>query len=153
MNTNENFTYEAYEAISKINSLKEENNDSKVVNVKESDVISALKVEDNNKVVNEINELKKFNVNTIYIGKSKNINELFLNKTFVLTGTLSKMTRDEARELIETLGGKNTNSVSKKTDVVIVGDNPGSKYNDAIKLGIEVWKEEEFLNNIGGKNE
>ena len=63
------------------------------------------------------------------------------------------MTRDEARELIETLGGKNTNSVSKKTDVVIVGDNPGSKYNDAIKLGIEVWKEEEFLNNIGGKNE
>lgn len=103
--------------------------------------------------INEINELKKFNVNTIYIGKSKNINELFLNKTFVLTGTLSKMTRDEARELIETLGGKNTNSVSKKTDVVIVGDNPGSKYNDAIKLGIEVWKEEEFLNNIGGKNE
>ena len=63
------------------------------------------------------------------------------------------MTREEARELIETLGGKNTNSVSKKTDVVIVGDNPGSKYSDAIKLGIKIWKEEEFLSNIGGKDE
>lgn len=97
-----------------------------------------------------INKLKENNVNIKYIGKEKNINELFLNKTFVLTGTLTKLTRNEAKELIEELGGKNTGSVSKKTDVVIVGDSPGSKYDDAIKLGITIWNEEEFLKN-GGK--
>ena len=96
-----------------------------------------------------INKLKEYNVNTNYIGKEKNINELFDGKTFVLTGTLTKLTRNEAKELIESLGGKNTGSVSKKTDVVIVGDSPGSKYDDAIKLGITIWNEEEFLENGG----
>ena len=82
-----------------------------------------------------------------YIGKEKNINELFLDKIFVLTGTLEKMSRNEAKDLIETLGGKNTSSVSKKTDVVIVGSNPGSKYEDAKKLNITIWNEEDFINN------
>ncbi len=94
-----------------------------------------------------INDLKDNNVNMTYIGKEKNINELFLDKTFVLTGTLEKMTRNEAKDLIETLGGKNTSSVSKKTDVVIVGSSPGSKYDDALKLGITIWDEDEFINN------
>ena len=94
-----------------------------------------------------INNLKDNNVNINYIGKEKNINELFLDKTFVLTGTLEKMTRNEAKDLIETLGGKNTSSVSKKTDVVIVGTSPGSKYDDAVKLGITIWNEDEFINN------
>ncbi len=94
-----------------------------------------------------INDLKDNNVNMNYIGKEKNINELFLDKTFVLTGTLEKMTRNEAKDLIETLGGKNTSSVSKKTDVVIVGASPGSKYDDAVKLGITIWNEDEFINN------
>jgi len=97
-----------------------------------------------------INKLKNNNVNTKFIGKEKNINELFLDRTFVLTGTLTKLTRNEAKELIESLGGKNTSSVSKKTDVVIVGDSPGSKYDDAKKLGITIWNEEEFIKN-GGK--
>ncbi len=92
-----------------------------------------------------INKLKDYKLNMEYIGKSKNINELFKDKTFVLTGGLSTLTRDEAKELIESLGGKNTSSVSKKTDVVIVGENPGSKYDDALKLGITIWNEEEFL--------
>ena len=96
-----------------------------------------------------INKLKEYNVNINYIGKEKNINELFLDKTFVLTGTLTRLTRNEAKELIESLGGKNTSSVSKKTDVVIVGDSPGSKYDDAVKLGITIWNEEEFLENGG----
>jgi len=82
-----------------------------------------------------------------YIGKVKNINELFVDKTFVLTGTLEKMTRNEAKDLIESLGGKNTSSVSKKTDVVIVGSSPGSKYDDAVKLGITIWNEDEFISN------
>ena len=101
------------------------------------------------KNIDLINKLKEYQVNTNYIGKEKNINELFLDKTFVLTGTLTKLTRNEAKELIESLGGKNTGSVSKKTDVVIVGDSPGSKYDDAIKLGITIWNEEEFLENGG----
>ena len=99
----------------------------------------------NEKNIKLINNLKENNVNMNYIGKEKNINELFLDKTFVLTGTLEKMTRNEAKELIETLGGKNTSSVSKKTDVVIVGSSPGSKYQDALNLGITIWNEDEFI--------
>ena len=96
-----------------------------------------------------INKLKEFNLNMEYIGKEKNINENFNGKTFVLTGTLSSMSRDEAKELIESLGGVNTSSVSKKTDVVIVGDSPGSKYDKAKELGITIWDEEEFKNMVG----
>ena len=95
-----------------------------------------------------ISVLKNNNVNMEYIKREKNINELFLDKTFVLTGTLEEMTRDEAKDLIESLGGKNTSSVSKKTDVVIVGTSPGSKYDDAVRLGIVIWTEEDFLKNI-----
>ena len=91
-----------------------------------------------------INKLKEFNLNMRYIGKEKNINENFDGKTFVLTGTLSSMSRDEAKELIESLGGINTSSVSKNTDVVIVGENPGSKYDKAKELDITIWDEEEF---------
>lgn len=92
-----------------------------------------------------INDLKNIGVNTTYISKVMNINEEFNNKTFVLTGTLESLTRNEAKDIIESLGGKITSSVSKKTDVVIVGANPGSKYDEAIKLGITIWNEEEFL--------
>ena len=70
-------------------------------------------------------------------------NENFVNKTFVITGTLSK-SRDEIREKIELLGGKTTDSVSKKTSVVIVGENAGSKYDKAQKLGIEIWNEDKL---------
>ena len=94
--------------------------------------------------MNLINKLKEFNLNMNYIGKEKNINENFNGKTFVLTGTLSSMSRDEAKDLIESFGGINTSSVSKKTDVVIVGDSPGSKYDKAKELGITIWDEEEF---------
>ncbi|MDK2991107.1 MAG: ligase [Clostridiales bacterium] len=64
--------------------------------------------------------------------------------TFVLTGTLSKYTREQATEIIEGLGGKVTSSVSKKTDYVIAGDNPGSKLNKALQLGVKVIDENEF---------
>ena len=70
--------------------------------------------------------------------------EEFSGKTFVLTGSLELFTRDEAEEKIELLGGKTSGSVSKKTSVVIVGANPGSKYNKALDLGITIWTEEEF---------
>ncbi|MBV9278179.1 MAG: NAD-dependent DNA ligase LigA, partial [Candidatus Eremiobacteraeota bacterium] len=62
-------------------------------------------------------------------------------KTFVLTGTLSGMTREEASELIAEAGGKVSGSVSKKTDYVVVGDDPGSKYTKAQQLGIKILDE------------
>lgn len=77
--------------------------------------------------------------------KFKIRNKNFLNKIVVLTGELESMTRDEAKEKIRELGGDISNSVSKNTDFVIAGVEPGSKYDKAKKLGIEIINEEEFL--------
>ena len=97
------------------------------------------------KNIKTINELKLLGVNMEYKG-NESIDDNFNNKTFVLTGTLSKLTRDEASIEIENRGGKVTSSVTKKTDYVIVGENPGSKYQKAKDLNINILKEEEFLN-------
>ena len=70
-------------------------------------------------------------------------------KTLVLTGALDSMTRDEARKIIETLGGRVSSSVSKKTDFVIAGKDPGSKYAQAGRLGVKTLDEEEFKKMIG----
>lgn len=94
-----------------------------------------------------IEKLKSKNINMKYLGKI-NINDNFKQKTFVLTGTLTSITRNEAKEKIESLGGNVSGSVSKKTNVVIVGESPGSKYQDALKFGITIWNEEEFLKNL-----
>ena len=91
-----------------------------------------------------VEELKDIGLNMEYLGKKIEKNPNFANKSFVLTGTLSSLTRDEAKEIIEENGGKTVESVSKKTSVVIVGDAPGSKYQKALDLGIEIWNEEEF---------
>ncbi len=95
-----------------------------------------------------IEELKELGLNMEYIGEELNIKEDFIDKSFVLTGTLTKLTRDEAKALIENAGGKTVGSVSKKTYAVIVGDNPGSKYDKAKELNIPIWTEEEFLEKI-----
>ena len=72
----------------------------------------------------------------------------FAGKTFVLTGALTKFTRDEATEKIELFGGKASGSVSKKTSYVVVGENAGSKERKARELGIPILTEEEFLEMI-----
>ena len=95
-----------------------------------------------------INLLKEENLNMDYLGKAIEQNENFVGKSFVLTGSLTLFTREEAKEKIESLGGKTVDSVSKKTSVVIVGDSPGSKYTKAQELGIEIWTEEEFKDKI-----
>ena len=69
----------------------------------------------------------------------------FTGKTFVLTGTLSQMARSEASKKIKEYGGKTTSSVTTKTDCVIAGESPGSKYDRAKQLGIQILTEEEFL--------
>ena len=97
---------------------------------------------DHNKAM--VEELKDLGINMTYLGKEATESKSFTGKTFVLTGSLQIFTRDEAKEKIESLGGKTTDSVSKKTSVVIVGENPGSKYDKAKELGIEIWTEEEF---------
>lgn len=69
---------------------------------------------------------------------------LYFGKTFVLTGTLEKFSRDEAESLIKERGGKIGSSVSKKTDYLLLGASPGSKYDKAKKLGVPILSEEEF---------
>lgn len=96
-----------------------------------------------------INKLKDIGVNMNYINNSNyEEKDEFMGKTFVLTGTLVNITRDKASEIIENLGGKVSSSVSKNTSAVIVGDNPGSKYDKAVSLNIPIWKEEDFISKI-----
>ena len=89
-----------------------------------------------------ISDLKNLGLNMAYLGERIEEKPEFANKTFVITGTLSNYTRDEMKRIIENFGGRVSDSVSKKTSVVIVGDNPGSKYDKALKLGIEIWNDD-----------
>ena len=97
-----------------------------------------------------INELKEIGINTEYTGPKQEKNDNFYNKTFVVTGTLTKYTRDEVEEKIELLGGKTSSSVSKKTYAVIVGENPGSKKDKAESLNIPIWSEEDLEEKFNG---
>ncbi|HHY38574.1 MAG TPA: NAD-dependent DNA ligase LigA [Clostridia bacterium] len=72
----------------------------------------------------------------------------FLGKTVVFTGTLSDLERRKAEEIVEAMGGRVSSSVSKKTDFVVVGENPGSKYEKAKELGVEIISEKEFMSMI-----
>lgn len=93
-------------------------------------------------------ELVDLGINTEYLGQEVEENIEFSGKSFVLTGSLTIFTREEAKEKIESLGGKTVDSVSKKTSVVIVGEKPGSKYEKAKALGIPIWTEAEFKDKL-----
>ena len=97
-----------------------------------------------------ISDLREIGVNMEYSGSALVLDDEFAGKTFVLTGTLEKLTRNEAKEYIESMGGVVTSSVSSKTDYVVVGTSPGSKYDRAIKLNIKILNEKEFISLIGG---
>ena len=81
----------------------------------------------------------------------QNISDEFKGKTFVLTGTLQNMTRDEASEIIKQMGGKTSSSVSKNTSFVVAGESARSKLDKAQKLGVIILTENDFLNMIGRK--
>ncbi|MDQ0201623.1 NAD-dependent DNA ligase LigA [Neobacillus ginsengisoli] len=96
-----------------------------------------------------IHELKEYGVNMEYKGLKpvsvEESNSIFAGKTVVLTGKLEQLSRNEAKEKIEALGGNVSGSVSKKTHLVIAGEDAGSKLTKAQELGIEVWDEEKLL--------
>ena len=96
-----------------------------------------------------IHELKDIGINMEYKGLKIIQDEAFTNKKFVLTGTISFLRRDELKKIIEDRGGEVSGSVSKKTDVVIAGENPGSKYDKAKSLNIPIWDEVSLRNYLG----
>lgn len=92
---------------------------------------------------NLIKRLKSYGVNTRY--EKIQIDNRFEGKTFVLTGTLPTLKRNDAKAIIEKFGGKASGSVSKKTDYVLAGEEAGSKLTKAQELGIPIITEQEFL--------
>lgn len=94
-----------------------------------------------------IQKFKEIGINMVSAAE-ENADNRFSGKTFVLTGTLTKYTRNEASEIIEKMGGKVSSSVSKKTDYVLAGENAGSKLDKANALSVKVISEYEFENLI-----
>ena len=93
-----------------------------------------------------IDELKDLGINPLAKAKAKS--DKLAGMTFVLTGTLQNMTRDEASEIIKSHGGKTSSSVSKKTSYVLAGENAGSKLDKALSLGVIILTEDDFLGMI-----
>ncbi|MFH1551856.1 MAG: NAD-dependent DNA ligase LigA [bacterium] len=127
--------------------------------IKKADLDTLLKVQDIGEIVAQsafqwFNSKKnqrlidKLIMSGVEISKSKGFKKKFINQTFVLTGELDKFTRDEAKSRIRDLGGDISSSVSKDTDFLIVGKEPGLKYDKATKLGVRIVNEKEFLKMI-----
>ena len=93
-----------------------------------------------------LEELKELGINPS--AKASKVSDKLSGKTFVLTGTLENMTRDEASEIIKSHGGKTSSSVSKKTDYVLAGTSAGSKLDKAQNLGVIILTENDFLEMI-----
>jgi len=105
--------------------------------------------------LDNIKKLRELGVNVEYLGIQEKVHDAITNKKFVITGTISAYSRDELKEIIDSYGGKAQESVSKKTDAVIVGDSPGSKYDKALELGVPIWTEDTLktMSNIFTKYE
>ncbi len=139
-NTLDNLMHTSFEDLIKINDIGE---------VVANSIVEYFSNEHN---IDIINRLKEANVNTIYLGNNKfDESNPFFNKKVVLTGSLVEFTRDKATKILEDLGAHVVGSVSKATDLVLCGSDPGSKYDKAQKLGIKIINEEEFKNMIGGE--
>ena len=128
------------EELTSINEIGEKMADSIVTFFEQEEVLGLL------------NELKEMGINMTYTGPklvtSDQSDSFFTGKTIVLTGKLSQLTRNEAKDKIESLGGNVSGSVSKKTDLVIAGEEAGSKLKKAEELGIDVWNEERLVEEL-----
>jgi len=91
-----------------------------------------------------LKRMEKLGVEIMINEKRKTKNEKLIGKTFVLTGEMKGWTRDEAKDIIRKGGGDVSSSVSKNTDFVVAGENPGSKFKKAIELGVRIINESEF---------
>ena len=100
----------------------------------------------NIKNIENINRLIDMGVEVIY--PSDNDNQILSNKIFVITGTLKNMTRSEAINFIENNGGKVTSAVSKNTNYLLAGENPGSKMKKAEDIGVSIINEDQMLDLI-----
>ena len=125
-------------------SLEELSNIEDIGEIIAQSVVDYFKDQEN---IDLINELKNLGLNMIE--EKQEIKEsFFTGKKIVITGTLAKYGRSEAKKLIESLGGKTVDSVSSKTDILIKGEDAGSKYEKALKLGIYIMNEEEFISKV-----
>lgn len=122
-------------------SFEELNNIPDIGPILAKSITEFFKNEDNMKV---IEDLKNVNVNMTYLGKQTNESSFLNGKRIVVTGTLENYTRDQIQEIIEENGGLWSSSVTKKTSAVLVGTNPGSKYDKAKELNIPIWSEQDF---------
>ncbi|WP_373895318.1 NAD-dependent DNA ligase LigA [Virgibacillus natechei] len=96
-------------------------------------------------VIELLDELRDLSLNMTYTGpKQAKQDGVFADKTVVITGRMESFTRGEAKELVESMGGSVTGSVSKNTDILIAGDDAGSKYDKAEQLGVSIWDEEQL---------
>lgn len=136
----ENVLHATKEALISINEIGEKMADS-IVTYFEQEEVAAL-----------ISELQSAGVNMVYTGPKlaavEGADSIFAGKTIVLTGKMEILSRNEAKEKIESLGGKVTGSVSKKTDLVIAGKEAGSKLAKAKELEIEVWDEAKLMEEL-----
>ena len=96
-----------------------------------------------------IDELLEFGICWDELPETKAGELKFAGMTFVITGTLASMKRDEAKSILQELGAKVSGSVSAKTSAVVFGTDPGSKYAKAKELGVRLISEDEFLGMIG----
>lgn len=115
---------------------------------------SIVKYFSEQKVIDLLQALKELGINMTYTGPKKakqDSDSLFAGKKVVLTGKMETFTRNEAKALIESMGGSVTGSVSKSTDMLIAGEDAGSKYNKAIELGVTILDEQQLKEAIESK--
>jgi DNA ligase (NAD+) len=133
-----------------MNVSKEELTNINEIGEKMADAIVAYF--ENDEVKELVQELKDVGVNMEYKGpkpvSASESDSYLAGKTIVLTGKIERLSRNEAKEKIELLGGKVTGSVSKKTDLVIAGEDAGSKLTKANELDIEVWDEDKLMEEL-----
>ncbi len=123
--------------------IEELENISGIGGVVAQSVFDWFREKENKDLINRL--LRHISLSRFDLDSEKRVTFPLAGKSFVLTGTLATLSRDEAKKKIKDLGGEVVGSVSKNTSFVVAGENPGSKYDKAQELGVEILDEEKFL--------